>query len=144
MRYFIFLMTFSATCHAFFGKTIYLCNHEKTKGCPNGLRSYPTNLIRLVPAKGLLQTISRSFLPNGTSLCAYLTLKSGIMVITVNNKETELSQGSTIADLAKQLQLPEKGIALAVHNRIIPRAQWTEQTLQPNDSIVIIKAACGG
>jgi len=66
------------------------------------------------------------------------------MVITVNNKETELSQGSTIADLAKQLQLPEKGIALAVHNRIIPRSQWTEQTLQPNDSIVIIKAACGG
>lgn len=66
------------------------------------------------------------------------------MVITVNNKETELSQGSTIADLAKQLQLPEKGIALAVHNRIIPRAQWTEQTLQPNDSIVIIKAVCGG
>lgn len=66
------------------------------------------------------------------------------MVITVNNKETELSQGSTIADLAKQLQLPEKGIALAVHNRIIPRTQWTEQTLQPNDSIVIIKAACGG
>lgn len=66
------------------------------------------------------------------------------MVITVNNKETELSQGSTIADLAKQLQLPEKSIALAVHNRIIPRAQWTEQTLQPNDSIVIIKAACGG
>ncbi len=25
----------------------------KTKGCPDGLRLYPTNLMRLVPPKGL-------------------------------------------------------------------------------------------
>lgn len=66
------------------------------------------------------------------------------MIITVNNKETELAQGNTIADLARQLNLPEKGVAIALHNRMIPRAQWAEQTLQPNDSLVIIKAACGG
>ena len=26
----------------------------KTKGCPDGLRLYPVNLMRLVPPKGLL------------------------------------------------------------------------------------------
>lgn len=30
------------------------------------------------------------------------------MIIKVNNKETELVQGNTIADLASQLGLPEK------------------------------------
>ncbi len=66
------------------------------------------------------------------------------MTIKVNNKETELAQGNTIADLASQLGLPEKGVAIALNNRMIPRAQWAEQTLQTNDSLVIIKAACGG
>ena len=66
------------------------------------------------------------------------------MTILVNNKETELVQGNTIANLARQLGLPEKGVAIALNNRMIPRAQWAEQTLQTNDSLVIIKAACGG
>ena len=66
------------------------------------------------------------------------------MIIKVNNKETELTQGNTIADVANQLGLPEKGVAIALNNRMIPRTQWAEQTLQANDSLVIIKAACGG
>ncbi len=66
------------------------------------------------------------------------------MTILVNNKETELVQGNTIANLASQLGLPEKGVAIALNNRMIPHAQWAEQTLQTNDSLVIIKAACGG
>ena len=67
-----------------------------------------------------------------------------IMKILVNNKETELTAGNTIADLARQLELPAQGVAVAVHNRMVPRAQWEEQILQPGDSLVIIKAACGG
>ena len=66
------------------------------------------------------------------------------MKIIVNNKEVDLIQGNTIADLARQLELPLQGEAIALHNRMIPRAQWEEQVLQPGDSLVIIKAACGG
>lgn len=66
------------------------------------------------------------------------------MKIIVNNKEVDLIQGNTIADLARQLELPLQGVAIALHNRMIPRAQWEEQVLQPGDSLVIIKAVCGG
>lgn len=66
------------------------------------------------------------------------------MKIIVNNKEVDLIQGNTIADLARQLELPLQGVAIALHNRMIPRTQWEEQVLQPGDSLVIIKAACGG
>lgn len=52
--------------------------------------------------------------------------------------------GSTVADLVRELALPEKGVAIALQNRIVPRTQWEQQPLQEGDSLVIIKAACGG
>lgn len=66
------------------------------------------------------------------------------MKVLVNNKETELTQGNLISDLAAQLQLPPQGVAIAVNNRMIPRNEWDTHTLSSNDSLVIIKAACGG
>ncbi len=66
------------------------------------------------------------------------------MKLIVNNKETELLQGNTIADLMKQLALPAQGIAVALHNRMIPRTQWENHLLKEGDSLIIIKAACGG
>lgn len=66
------------------------------------------------------------------------------MKILVNNKETELTQGNTLADVARQLELPAQGVAIALNNRMIPRAQWAEQIVKDGDSLVIIKAACGG
>lgn len=66
------------------------------------------------------------------------------MKLLVNNKETELAVGNTIADLAHQLDLPAQGVAIALHNRMIPRTEWENTSLKENDSLVIIKAACGG
>ena len=66
------------------------------------------------------------------------------MKISVNNKETELLQGNTVADLAAQLELPAQGVAIAVNNKMIPRTKWNEQCLSEGDNLVIIKAACGG
>lgn len=66
------------------------------------------------------------------------------MKLTVNSKETEVKDGCTVAKLATRLALPEKGVAIAVNNKMIPRTQWAERVLQANDSLVVIKAACGG
>ena len=66
------------------------------------------------------------------------------MKLTVNNKETEAKDGCTVAELATQLALPEKGVAIAVNNKMIPRTEWAERALQCGDSLVVIKAACGG
>lgn len=66
------------------------------------------------------------------------------MKLTVNNKEAEVRDGCTIAGLAVQLALPEKGVAVAVNNKMVPRTEWTEHVLQSGDSLVVIKAACGG
>ena len=76
-------------------------------------------------------------------LCKTYNTKS-FMKIKVNNKETELTQGNNVASLAQQLELPEQGVAVALNNRMIPRSQWAEQEIKEGDSLVIIKAACGG
>lgn len=66
------------------------------------------------------------------------------MKVQVNNKEVELTTGNTISALAAQLDLPPQGVAIALNNHMIPRSQWAEQEIQNGDSLVIIKAACGG
>lgn len=66
------------------------------------------------------------------------------MIIKVNNKEMELSSQASFQQLAETLQLPDKGVAVAVNNQMIPRTKWSETILQENDQVVVIKAACGG
>ena len=66
------------------------------------------------------------------------------MNIKVNGKETVLNNQATVTDLAQQLQLPEKGVAIAVNNKMVPRTEWKSFVIHENDSLVVIKAACGG
>ena len=51
------------------------------------------------------------------------------MKLTVNSKETEVKDGCTIAELSTFLALPEKGIAIAVNNRMVPRIEWEKCVL---------------
>lgn len=65
------------------------------------------------------------------------------MKVSVNNKEVETG-ATTLSQLTEELSLPAQGIAVAVNNRMIPRAEWTNYALSEGMSVVIIKAACGG
>lgn len=65
------------------------------------------------------------------------------MKIRINNKETDV-QAESLLDLAKELSLPEREVAVAVNNRMIPRTDWQQTALKDDDNIVIIKAVCGG
>ena len=66
------------------------------------------------------------------------------MKVQVNNKEVETTLDSTITQLTALLELPSQGVAIAVNNKMIPRTEWEQFSLQENDKLVIIKAACGG
>lgn len=66
------------------------------------------------------------------------------MKVQVNNKEVEIDSASTLTQLITQLELPSQGIAVAINNKMIPRTEWECFSLQENDNLVIIKAACGG
>ena len=79
------------------------------------------------------------------------------MKIKINNKETEVN-ATTLSELAAELSLPEKGVAVAVNNRMVTRADWNQTEVKEgdnnvlvigggdtgSDNIVVIKAVCGG
>ncbi len=65
------------------------------------------------------------------------------MKIKINNKEVETS-AKTVAELAAEQNLPEKGVAIAISNNMVPRTEWNNREIAEGDDIVILKAFCGG
>lgn len=65
------------------------------------------------------------------------------MNVTVNNKPVETG-ASTLKELALQLELPEKGVAIAVSNKMVPRSEWENFAITEGVSIIVIRASCGG
>lgn len=65
------------------------------------------------------------------------------MNVTVNNKPVETG-ASTLKELAVQLELPEKGVAIAVSNKMVPRSEWENFAITEGVSIIVIRAFCGG
>ncbi|MCM1078086.1 MAG: sulfur carrier protein ThiS [Bacteroidales bacterium] len=65
------------------------------------------------------------------------------MNIRINSKET-CSKASTLQELAEELHLPERGVAMALGTRMVQRDAWSSTALTEGDSVAIIKAVCGG
>lgn len=65
------------------------------------------------------------------------------MKIHINNKETE-TNAATLAELATELNLPERGVAMALDTAMVQRAEWGNTTIKEGANVIIIKAACGG
>lgn len=65
------------------------------------------------------------------------------MKIIVNSKEIE-TKATNIGELAIEMELPQKGVAIAVGNSMIPRSGWDTTLLTEGSNLIIIKAVCGG
>lgn len=65
------------------------------------------------------------------------------MKVNINSKTTE-TQFANLKQLAEELRLDAKGVAVAVNNKIVPRANWEDTLLVEGADIVIVKAFCGG
>ena len=65
------------------------------------------------------------------------------MDITINNKPLSTS-AATVSQLAAELALPEKGVAVAVDNKLVPRGYWGSFELREGAAVTVIRAAFGG
>ena len=65
------------------------------------------------------------------------------MDININNKKTSVTS-TNLQELAQEMNLPEKGVAIAIGNQMIPRTEWGNTPIAEGADVVIIKAACGG
>ena len=67
------------------------------------------------------------------------------MVCYVNNIAQEATDSQFLIDLlaARGIVQPH-GIAVAVNDAVVPRAEWLTRAVQPQDRITIIRATQGG
>lgn len=65
------------------------------------------------------------------------------MDININNKKTSVTS-TNLQELAQEMNLPKKGVAIAISNQMIPRTEWANTPIAEGADVVIIKAACGG
>ncbi len=66
------------------------------------------------------------------------------MKIVVNNSETEIPENTTVSQLLESRSLPRTGIAVGINGKIVPKSEWETCRLSENDSLIVIRAACGG
>lgn len=67
------------------------------------------------------------------------------MVVFLNNTQHAFAEPVTIAAMMETLGIETgRGMALAVNNSVIPKAQWTQHELQDNDKVTLIRATQGG
>ena len=67
------------------------------------------------------------------------------MVCYINNSEHEVTDNQWLADLLTTLgQAQTRGLAVAVNDAVVPRAEWPTHAVQPHDRILLIRATQGG
>lgn len=67
------------------------------------------------------------------------------MVCYVNNSPHEVTDNQWLIDLLATLgQTQTRGLAVAVNDMVVPRAEWATRAVQPHDRLTLIRATQGG
>ena len=67
------------------------------------------------------------------------------MVCYVNNIAQEAAENQLLIDLLTARGITEpRGLAVAVNDAVVPRAEWATHAMRAHDRITIIRATQGG
>lgn len=65
------------------------------------------------------------------------------MIVVVNEKKVEVGEQTTIAALLESLGFPDRGIAVAMDDAVLPRSNWTTK-LFDGARLEVVTAVQGG
>lgn len=65
------------------------------------------------------------------------------MIINVNEKQVEVADATTVAALLVSMGYPERGIAVAVDQAVLPRSRWAT-ALSDGARLEVVTAVQGG
>lgn len=66
------------------------------------------------------------------------------MNVLVNGEPTELAAGATVEAVLTSLELPHRGVAVAVDAEVVPRGEWPAHELSEGARVEILRAIQGG
>ncbi len=64
-------------------------------------------------------------------------------MIVLNGTPSE-GEGATIADLLDRLDLPRRGVAVAVDAEVVPRGEWPTHVIPEGANVEVVTAVQGG
>lgn len=66
------------------------------------------------------------------------------MTIHINNNAVQAADGASLLDVLAAQGLDGHGVAVAVDNKVVPRAEWAGRVLADGARLTVIRAVCGG
>ncbi|MBI0294270.1 sulfur carrier protein ThiS [Streptomyces sp. PRKS01-29] len=66
------------------------------------------------------------------------------MTVSVNGEPREVPEGTTLDRLVATLTQAPSGVAAAVNETVVPRAQWPATPLGDGDRVEVLTAVQGG
>jgi sulfur carrier protein len=66
------------------------------------------------------------------------------MNISVNGERRRIEPGTALDTLVKSLTAAPSGVAAALNETVVPRAQWTATVLAEGDRVEVLTAVQGG
>ncbi|MET9453085.1 sulfur carrier protein ThiS [Streptomyces cinerochromogenes] len=69
---------------------------------------------------------------------------SGPVVISVNGERREIPPGTALDALVHTLTAAPRGVAAAVNETVVPRAEWAATALADGDRVEVLTAVQGG
>lgn len=66
------------------------------------------------------------------------------MNVLVNGEPTELASGATVEAVLASLELPDRGVAVAVDAEVVPRGEWPAHKLSEGARVEVLRAIQGG
>ena len=66
------------------------------------------------------------------------------MNVIVNGEPTELAPGATVEAVLTALEVPDRGVAVAVDAEVVPRGEWREHELSEGARVEVLRAIQGG
>jgi len=66
------------------------------------------------------------------------------MKVLLNGEPTDLAPGATVESALARLELPHRGVAVAVDAEVVPRGEWQEHELSEGARVEVLNAIQGG
>ncbi|GHE50723.1 thiamine biosynthesis protein ThiS [Streptomyces longispororuber] len=73
-----------------------------------------------------------------------MTTPSTVHAISVNGEARDVAAGTTLDAVVAELTAAPSGVAAALNETVVPRAQWAATALRDGDRVEVLTAVQGG
>jgi sulfur carrier protein len=65
-------------------------------------------------------------------------------VILVNGDPSDVAPGTTVTELLRVLEAPDRGVAVALDGEVVPRGAWARTSIGDEAKVEVVMAVQGG